>query len=162
MSVWHTRAHFLEGGKRIVDNPAVGKALTEAYWEPGNSEMFLDLVQNLTGKPLSCDAWVTDLEEEIEDKVAAEKKDYAWAVAPREELAAVDLDMRMWVLDGDGDEWDWDDDNQQPATTRYSMPHSPHSNGIRILSLLSPLVLARGVGCADIRDPVCIQGHFGS
>ena len=101
MSVWHTRAHFLEGGKRIVDNPAVGKALTEAYWEPGNSEMFLDLVQNLTGKPLSCDAWVTDLEEEIEDKVAAEKKDYAWAVAPREELAAVDLDMRMRVLDGD-------------------------------------------------------------
>lgn len=66
------------------------------------------------------------------------------------------------LVDGDGDEWDWDDDNQQPATTRYSMPHSPHSNGIRILSLLSPLVLARGVGCADIRDPVCIQGHFGS
>jgi hypothetical protein len=48
-----TREHFLKGGKRIVDNPEVGKQLTDVYWRPGNSEMFLDLVQRLTGKPLT-------------------------------------------------------------------------------------------------------------
>jgi len=101
MSVWHTRAHFLQDGKRIVDNPEVGKALTEAYWEAGNSEMFLDLVQALTTKPLSCDAWVADLEQDLEDKIVAEKADYEWAIAPRQELKSVDLDMRMRVLDGD-------------------------------------------------------------
>jgi hypothetical protein len=30
----------------------VGKDLTSVYWEPGNGSMFLDLVQQLTGKPL--------------------------------------------------------------------------------------------------------------
>ena len=102
MSVWHTRAHFLKGGQRIVDNPEVGKSLTKAYWEAGNSEMFLDLVENLTGKPLSCDAWVDDLNEDLETKVAAEKADYDWAVGPHHnELSTVELDMRMRVVDGD-------------------------------------------------------------
>ena len=47
-----TREHFLASG-RIVDNPAVGQQLTSVYWQPGNSEMFLDLVHKLTGKPLT-------------------------------------------------------------------------------------------------------------
>jgi len=28
------------------------------YWQPGNGEAFLDLVEKLTGKPLTGDAWV--------------------------------------------------------------------------------------------------------
>jgi hypothetical protein len=51
MSVHQTRAHFLKKGP-IVDNPAVGAALRESYWKPGNSSMFLDLVRNLTGRLL--------------------------------------------------------------------------------------------------------------
>jgi len=101
MSVWHTRAHFLKDGKRIVDNPDVGASLTKAYWEPGNSEMFLDLVEALTGSPLSCDAWVADLEEDLEAKISAEKVDYDWAISQTEELTEVNLDMRMLVIDGD-------------------------------------------------------------
>jgi hypothetical protein len=46
----------------IVDEPRVGKELTEAYWQPGNGEAFLDLVANLTGKPLTGDAWVAMLQ----------------------------------------------------------------------------------------------------
>lgn len=39
----------------------VGKDLTEGYWQPGNSEPFLGLVEKLTGSPLSADAWVASL-----------------------------------------------------------------------------------------------------
>merc|ERR550514_439996 len=53
MSVHQTRAHFLETEGYIVDNPKVGPTLTQAYWQPGNSASFLDLVQGLTGKPLT-------------------------------------------------------------------------------------------------------------
>lgn len=31
----------------------VGKDLMDVYWRPGNGAMFLDLVQQLTGKPLA-------------------------------------------------------------------------------------------------------------
>jgi hypothetical protein len=41
---------------------AVGAALTEAYWKPGNSSQFLDLVQGLTGKPLTGAAWIESLQ----------------------------------------------------------------------------------------------------
>ena len=49
MAVWQTRQHFLEKYHCIVDNPQVGKDLTEVYWQPGNGEAFLDLVKKLTG-----------------------------------------------------------------------------------------------------------------
>lgn len=52
-----------------MDNPKVGEELASAYWAPGNSEMFLDLVQGLTGQPLTADAWVHELEVETEAKV---------------------------------------------------------------------------------------------
>ena len=36
MSVYQTRKHFLvDQSVPIVDNPAVGRTLTEAYWQPG-------------------------------------------------------------------------------------------------------------------------------
>ena len=87
-----------------MNNPAVGASLTKAYWEAGNSEMFLDLVKGLTGTPLTCDAWVHHLEEDIEAKIAQEQVDYAWAVSqptPGSSDSAVSLDMRMQVMDGD-------------------------------------------------------------
>lgn len=45
MSVHQTRAHFLKTYGRIVDEPNVGKDLTEVYWKPGNSESYMTLVQ---------------------------------------------------------------------------------------------------------------------
>jgi len=102
MSVHHTRAYFLEGGKQIVDNPEVGKQLTEVYWRPGNSEMFLDLVEKLTGKPLTGDAWVDVLNEPLESLIASEKKDYAWALTlPPMGDGEIDLKMHCRIADGD-------------------------------------------------------------
>lgn len=87
-----------------MDNPAVGAALCDAYWRPGNSEMFLDLVKGLTGAPLTGDAWVAALEEDLEAKLAAEKKEYDAALSAAAGAAdggEVDLNMRVMVKDGD-------------------------------------------------------------
>lgn len=62
------------------------------------------MVEGLTGRPLSADAWVHELELATEDKVAAEKAVYDAALragprfAPGEE---VQLNMRVRLVDGD-------------------------------------------------------------
>lgn len=104
MSVHQTREFFLKSGP-IVDNPVVGRTLTTSYWAPGNSEMFLDLVAKLTGKPLTGDAWIESLQENIDTKVAAERKEYeeslAEAKATKETGGAVELNMHVQIKDGD-------------------------------------------------------------
>uniref|UniRef100_A0A7S2S766 Peptidase M3A/M3B catalytic domain-containing protein n=1 Tax=Rhizochromulina marina TaxID=1034831 RepID=A0A7S2S766_9STRA len=113
MSVFQTRKFFLRQGP-IVDNPNIGKTLTQAYWQPGNSAMFLDLVENLTGEPLTGAAWIEALEEDLEVKLAREKIEYDQAMtqmgsaaasaspsADGSEAADVNLDMRIVIKDGD-------------------------------------------------------------
>lgn len=58
----------------------VGKDLEEVYWRPGNGAAFLDLVQQLTGQPLSADAWVAQLQEPIASLLQHEEQDYKNAV----------------------------------------------------------------------------------
>ena len=103
MSVFQTRTHFLEKYGRIVDEPRIGADLTEVYWNPGNGEPFLGLVEKLTGKPLSADAWVADLNEDLEERIAKEKQEYEAAVkaGPRVALPEVDLGMQVVVVNGD-------------------------------------------------------------
>ena len=100
MSVHQTRDHF-GGAAKIVDNPAVGKALADVYWRPGNSVPFLDLVEKLTGKPLSGDPWLAALAVPLEDHVAAERADYDAFVGGAKANGPVDLDMKILVVDGD-------------------------------------------------------------
>ena len=85
----------------IVDNPAVGEALADVYWRPGNSVPFLDLVEKLTGKPLSGDPWLAALAVPLEDHVAAERADYDAFVGGAKANGPVDLDMKILVVDGD-------------------------------------------------------------
>uniref|UniRef100_A0A0C3SZF8 Uncharacterized protein n=1 Tax=Guillardia theta (strain CCMP2712) TaxID=905079 RepID=A0A0C3SZF8_GUITC len=53
MAVHQTRNFFLKNFGQIVDNNKIGPMLEEAYWRPGNLEMFLDLVKKLTEEPLT-------------------------------------------------------------------------------------------------------------
>lgn len=76
MSVHQTRKFFLEKYGYLTDNPHIGPELTEAYWRCGNSELFLDLVERLTGKPLTADSWVAEISEPVGEKVASERKNY--------------------------------------------------------------------------------------
>jgi len=104
MAVHQLRAHFTATLGSIVDNPAIGPALTAGMWEPGNGTPYLDLVKSLSGKPLSADSWVAHLELDLETLVAAEKKQYDAALAAGPALpagAGADLDMRVMLVHGD-------------------------------------------------------------
>uniref|UniRef100_A0A7S1JHP8 Peptidase M3A/M3B catalytic domain-containing protein n=1 Tax=Eutreptiella gymnastica TaxID=73025 RepID=A0A7S1JHP8_9EUGL len=103
MSVHQTRAHFLSVYGTIVDNPNVGRDLTQRYWRPGNGTPFLDLVKGLTGKSLAADAWVKALGEDLEHKLTSEKAEYEKGVAAgaRVKLEDADLGMRVLIKDGD-------------------------------------------------------------
>jgi len=108
MAVHHTRAFLMERDGYIVDNPKVGPTLREAYWKPGNSEMFLDRVARLTGTPLTGEAWVAMLREDVDELLANEKPAYEEAVAgaaaahgKRHKAAPIDLNMRIKIIDGD-------------------------------------------------------------
>ena len=54
--------------------------MEEGYWRPGNGAAFLDLVQQLTGQPLSADAWVEQLKEPVASLLQTEEQDYKQAV----------------------------------------------------------------------------------
>ena len=82
----------------------MGPTLTDSYWKFGNSEKFLDLVENLTGKPLTGDAWVSELEETTEDVLKSEKAKYDAKLAEcaaEGDSSSIDLDMRIRLVDGD-------------------------------------------------------------
>jgi len=101
MGVHQTRDFLTRRDGYLVDNPKVGPTLREAYWRPGNSEPFLGLVEALTGKPLSGDAWVAMLKQDVESLLAEEKLAYDKAAAEGRADGAIDLDMRIKIIDGD-------------------------------------------------------------
>jgi hypothetical protein len=76
MSVHQTREYFKTKYGYIVDNPNVGPTLAKSYWECGNSKPFLEIVKDLTGKELTGKAWVDALNEDLEEHVVKEKKEY--------------------------------------------------------------------------------------
>jgi Zn-dependent oligopeptidase len=70
MAVHQTRAFFLKRDGYLMDNPKIGPDLAEHYWKPGNSRTFLELVQDLTGKPFSAEAIVADINRELPEVFA--------------------------------------------------------------------------------------------
>jgi hypothetical protein len=103
MAVHQTRAHFLKKYDGvIVDNPKIGPELLESYWTHGSGEPgFLKMVENLTGKPLSHDAWVASMAKDVPSLLADEKKEYDAAVAALPNTGAIDLGMRAVFVHGD-------------------------------------------------------------
>ena len=106
MSVHQTREWFFDKFGYIVDNPEVGPILSKSYWECGNSENFLDIVRNLTGKELSGKAWTVMLNESVEERILREQKEYEEMI--RKDTSAGDnggeIDLNMIVEFKDGDE----------------------------------------------------------
>ena len=103
MNVHQVRSFFLERDGYIVDNPNVGPTLAKGYWEHGNSRPFIDLVQEVTGKELSGDAWVNRLKKSVDDCLSSEKVEYEKALKEAEEKSCdkLDLDMTVRFVDGD-------------------------------------------------------------
>lgn len=65
----------------LADRPEVGAWLADGYFQWGNTRGFLPLVERLTGSPLSADAWVAELDTDVEEAVARQKEDYDNALA---------------------------------------------------------------------------------
>ena len=106
MSVHQTREFFLKRDGYLTDNPKIGPTLAISYWQPGNSEPFLSLVENLTGSPLTGDAWVNELKQSVDDVLTDEKKKYESKRAECVDSSItskddIDLDMRIRIVDGD-------------------------------------------------------------
>lgn len=105
MSVHQTREFFIKRDGYICDNPKVGPTLAQSYWKPGNSEQFLSLVEDLTGAPLTGQAWVNELKQSVEDVLKEEKVKYdkkrAEMMAAGSSSDDIDLDMRIRIVDGD-------------------------------------------------------------
>jgi Zn-dependent oligopeptidase len=104
MAVHATRAAFSKAFGSVVDNPAVGPALRDGYWAPGNAAPFPDLVREVTGAPLSHGAWVAALREPVEDRVARERVAYEEAVVKGPAIAPGDepaIDARVRFVHGD-------------------------------------------------------------
>jgi hypothetical protein len=106
MSVHQTRRHFLKTYGSLTDNENIGKDLTEVYWKPGNSQNFLDLVQQLTLEPLTSHAWVEKLQKPLEVALQEEKEAYERAVIagpkyPRGASVGEALEMRILLVHGD-------------------------------------------------------------
>ena len=102
MAVHQTREHFFNTEGYIVDNPNVGPKLEAEYWRAGSGKPgFLGLVRNLTGAPLSHDAWVKELGVNVDDLIESERAAYDKSIAEAKASADVNLDMRMLFVHGD-------------------------------------------------------------
>lgn len=104
MSVHQTRAHFKRKYGGLTDKQQVGKDLEEVYWRPGNGAAFLDLVHQLTGQPLSADAWVQQLQQPIAALLQEEEQDYKEAVQKGPKLKPgqpANLGMHVILVHGD-------------------------------------------------------------
>tara|TARA_B110000977_G_scaffold176155_1_gene231535 strand:- start:13631 stop:15409 length:1779 start_codon:yes stop_codon:yes gene_type:complete len=104
MAVHQTRDYFLNKYDGvIVDNEKIGPELLESYWKPGSGDPgFLKMVENLTGKPLSHDAWVESLGKSVHELLTEEKAEYETAVTsgPKSKNS-IDLGMRALFVHGD-------------------------------------------------------------
>ncbi|WP_238139438.1 M3 family metallopeptidase [Roseateles aquatilis] len=102
MAVYQTRAFFLRRDGYLTDNPAIGPALAEHYWGPGNSIDHDATLRRLTGEGFSARYLAEACDWTVEQ---------AWASA-RDTLAAAErrgvrddeglpLDAHVRVVDGD-------------------------------------------------------------
>jgi hypothetical protein len=96
-----------------VDNPKVGPTLATAYWKYGNERPFLELIQELTAKELSGEAWVSALQVGTEEHLQKERQEYDKGLREMQKKRASsgeskqdvdeepDLKMTIRFLDGD-------------------------------------------------------------
>jgi hypothetical protein len=101
MAVHQTRDHFLGKYGSLLDDPRIGADLAAVYWRPGSSRPFLDLVREMTGKPLSADAIVAEAGLSAEDAVRRARERVRRAAGPRRpDLREIDLQVRLSVIHG--------------------------------------------------------------
>lgn len=101
MADYQTREYFFRRYGYLLDNPAVGPALTDRYWKLGNRKNFFAFVEDLTEEPFSAQATsrligktTDDVRKQVEQEVANEK------TIPRP-TGPIKLDAEISIIHGD-------------------------------------------------------------
>lgn len=100
MAVDQTRAFFLARDGALTDNAAIGPALAETYWKPGNAVGFAELVARLTGEPLSARAIAERVTRSPDDTLARARAAADQARPRPVSRGAIELDARVRVVHG--------------------------------------------------------------
>ena len=79
MAVYQTRAFFLRTHGYLTDNPAIGPALAEHYWAPGNSVDHDTTLRSLTGEGFSARYLADECNQSVDE---------VWDEAQRKSMAA--------------------------------------------------------------------------
>lgn len=97
MAVYQTRAFFLREQGYLADNPAIGPALAEHYWGPGNSIDHDATLRRLTGEGFSARYLAEACNESVEEAWARAQTSMAAAAARADgpELPALDAEIRI-------------------------------------------------------------------
>jgi len=101
MAVHQARAFFLERDGYLVDNPRIGPELARVWWQPGNSVGFRELVQRLTGKPLSAEPLARHLTASVDDAKRDARASVQRLADVPEWSGPVELDARIRIVHGD-------------------------------------------------------------
>lgn len=101
MAVYQTRAFFLRQYGYLSDNPAIGPALAEHYWAPGNSMDHDAMLRSLTGEGFSARYLADECNKSVDEAWAQAQAAIATA-ATREYPSAVPaaLDAHIRVVHG--------------------------------------------------------------
>ncbi len=98
MAVYQTRAHFLREHGYLCDNLAIGPALAEHYWGPGNSIDHDATLRRLTGEGFSARYLAEACNESVDEAWARAQQAMAAAAArgaPDHELPTLDATIRI-------------------------------------------------------------------
>ena len=100
MAVHQTRDFFLARDGALTDNPRIGPDLRRAYWQPGNSRGFDEMIRDLTGQPLSADAYARVLNRSVEEALKEARAAVAQLDARPAFEGPVALNARIRVVHG--------------------------------------------------------------
>ncbi|HEX5136061.1 MAG TPA: M3 family metallopeptidase [Planctomycetota bacterium] len=100
MAVHQTRRFFRERDGHLMDNRKIGPDLRRAYWAPGNSRRFPDLVRGLTGREVSPAALADHVNESADDAVKDAREAAARVASIPVREGPVELDARIRVVHG--------------------------------------------------------------
>jgi oligoendopeptidase F len=100
MAVYQTRAHFLREQGYLCDNPAIGPALAEHYWGPGNSIDHDATLRRLTGEGFNA-RYLAEACNETVDEAWARAQAAMAAAAQRPSPVGLDsLDAQIRIVHG--------------------------------------------------------------
>jgi len=100
MGVQQTRAFFLERDGHLVDNPKIGPDLRRAYWMPGNSRSLQQMLQELTGGPLSASHLAADVGRTADEAIDSARASIERLAQVPRATAAVELDAQLSIVHG--------------------------------------------------------------